>query len=88
MIGIHMPAMFPVQGGHRLLRGGEHARGFAPDEVVLAVALVPDGNDRDAEAGDELAGEELRLRLMRKAIANSKGIFFDFEGRFPTGNFS
>ena len=79
VIGIHMPAFRPAQRSHGGLRRSENARRFGADERVFAVRFVPDRNHVRAVRGDLLAGAELRLRLMRKAVADADGEFFESE---------
>lgn len=79
VIRIDMPASRPAASFYGSLSSGQHARRFRADEAVLAIGLIPNRHHFEAILRNEFAGSQLRLRLMRKAVANTDGEFFENE---------
>ena len=76
VVGIHVIGLRPAGLPHRLIGGGAHAGGFGADDDVLAIRFVPDGNDVDAALRRHHARPQLRLGLVREAVADAEGEFF------------
>ncbi len=86
VVGVDVPGVFPVEGLHGGLGGGEDGGGFGSDEGVFAVGLVPDRDDGEAVLGDLGAGLELGLGLVGEAVAGADGVTCELEhGRWGVG---
>ena len=66
--------MRPGEGGHGRAGGGEDAVRSRPDEGVLAVGLVPDGDDEGSLVVELDAGPELGLGLVGEPVADPDGV--------------
>ena len=74
VIGVHVVGLRPAQFGHRGVGRGAHAGGLRSDDVVLAVRLVPNGDDFRARAPrGQHAGPQLRNGLVRETVSHSEG---------------
>ena len=75
VVGIQQILARPAEFGHGLVGGVAGGLRLGADDVVLAVRLVPDRCDVDAEVlgGDE--GLELCVRAVGEAVTDSEGVF-------------
>jgi hypothetical protein len=73
VVGVHVPRFVPAEFFHRLLRCGAHAGWPRPDDVVLAIGLVPNRRDLDALPRRQHDRLQLRFGLVRKPVAHAKG---------------
>ena len=79
MVGIHVVRLPPAKFLHGGVRRGARAGGFGPDNQVLPIRFVPDGNDFDALLRGHDAGAQLCLRLTREAVPHAQREFFNFQ---------
>ena len=79
MIGVNVPSSRPAELLHRRGRRRPHGVRLGADDQVFAVGFVPDGHHVRAVLRRKNAGAQLRLRLLRKAVAHTEGIFAEFE---------
>ena len=75
MVGVAEVGQLPAERLDGGIRGLARRSGLGADDGVLAVRLVPHGNDLDAAVERLYAGLQLRLGLVSEAVAGSDGIF-------------
>ena len=79
VVGIEEVRSGPAEGLHGGVGRGAGARRLGSDDVVLAVGLVPDRHDLDAELLGRKAGGELGFGFVGEAVAHAEGEFTDDE---------
>ena len=79
MVGVHVVGLPPAEFLHGGVGRGARAGRFGADDEVLAIRLVPDGNDFDALLRRHDEGAQLRLGLTRKTVSHSERKFFEFQ---------
>ena len=79
MVGIEEVRGGPAEGLHGGVGRGAGAGRLGADDVVLAVGLVPDRHDLDAELLGREAGGELGFGFVGEAVAHAEGEFTDDE---------
>ena len=84
VVGVHVVRPFPAQLAHGRIGGGAYAGRFRADDGVFAIRLVPDGNDGCAVLRGHDAGLQLRLGLVREAVADAEGEFV--QGKHDCGS--
>jgi hypothetical protein len=75
VVGIQQVFAGPAEVGDRLVGGLAGLGGLGADDVVLAVGLVPDRGDVDAEFLGFDEGGELGVRAIGETIADAEGVF-------------
>ena len=75
VVRVNMIGVSPTSGLHGAVSGGPNSLRLRSNDRMFAIGFVPNRNDFDAKACDELAGVELRCRLAAKAVADAKREF-------------
>ena len=79
VVGVKEVRGGPAEGLHGGVGRGAGAGRLGADDVVLAVGLVPDRHDLDAELLGRKAGGELGFGFVGEAVAHAEGEFADDE---------
>ena len=79
VVGVEEVRGGPAEGLHGGVGRGAGAGRLGADDVVLAVGLVPDRHDLDAELLGREAGGELGFGFVGEAVAHAEGEFTDDE---------
>ena len=79
VVGVEEVRSGPAERLHGGVGRGAGARRLGADDVVLAVGLVPDRHDLDAELLGRKAGGELGFGFVGEAVAHAEGEFTDDE---------
>ena len=79
MVGIKEVGSGPTEGLYSGIRRRAGAGRLGADDVVLAVGLIPDRHDFDAEFLGRDAGSELGFGFVGEAVAHTEGEFTDDE---------
>ncbi|MEY3911676.1 MAG: hypothetical protein RLY37_1144, partial [Verrucomicrobiota bacterium] len=79
VVGVEEVGGGPAEGLHGGVGRGAGAGRLGADDVVLAVGLVPDRDDFDAELLGGDAGGELGFGFVGEAVAHAEGEFTDDE---------
>ena len=79
VVGVEEIRSGPAERLHGGVGRGAGARRLGADDVVLAVGLVPDRHDLDAELLGREAGGELGFGFVGEAVAHAEGEFTDDE---------
>ncbi len=82
MVGVDEVGIRPAEGARRGVGLGADVGGPRADDRVLAVGLVPDGGDRDAEIAGADEGRELGPPLAGEAVADAEAVTGEIHGKF------